>query len=93
MGAGIVTKFLAEGARVVVLDWDIKPLQAAPPPQDVVAVVQGDISKPESWALALKAAIDTWGRLDIVVNCAGIVSKDTVVSRYAIRLVAILIEF
>ncbi|KAM0750620.1 oxidoreductase [Meredithblackwellia eburnea MCA 4105] len=78
LGAGITTKFLAEGAKVVILDWDISPL-AKEPARENVKVVQGDVSKLESWKAALDAA-QSWGKVSVVVNCAGLVSREKVAS-------------
>lgn len=78
LGDGIVTKFLAEGARVVILDWNVSSLESKPARENV-KVVQGDVSNPEDWEKALKAALEL-GTLSVVVNNAGIVSRDTRVS-------------
>lgn len=40
--------------------------------------VQGDVSKPEEVESMIKATVEEFGKLDIVVNCAGIVSGGSV---------------
>jgi NAD(P)-dependent dehydrogenase (short-subunit alcohol dehydrogenase family) len=98
LGAGIVKKFVIEGAKVrnessevththnsqsvcilqvIILDFNLKPLEGKTQP-DSVKVVQGDVTSEASWKEALKVAVDTWGKLDIVCNNAGIVTGATV---------------
>ncbi|KAI5479969.1 3-oxoacyl-[acyl-carrier-protein] reductase [Pseudohyphozyma bogoriensis] len=75
LGDGIVTKFLAEDCKCVILDWNVSSLEDKPARENV-KVVQGDVSKPEAWQKALAAAKE-FGKLTTVVNNAGIVSRDT----------------
>ena len=73
-GAGIVRKFVAEGARVVVADLN---LDAA---KEVAAGVGGssahalhaDVASAADARLMMEAATQHFGRLDIVVNNAGV---------------------
>ncbi|GAA6024858.1 hypothetical protein JCM10207_003158 [Rhodosporidiobolus poonsookiae] len=80
LGAGIVAKFLSEGARCVVFDWDVSPLSDPDSPQRLepgrVKVVQGDVAKVQDWEKAVEAAKEL-GRLSIVVNCAGVCNQMT----------------
>ena len=46
------------------------------PDEDVIPVA-GDVSKLDTWQNALKAALDSFGKLDVVVNNAGVVQKKT----------------
>ena len=78
-GAAITKKFTAEGAKVVVVDINgdlVKEVAASYPGGKVVAVA-GDVSLIDTWHKALKAALDNFRQLDIVVNNAGIVMKAT----------------
>lgn len=81
-GAGIVKKFVDEGCRVLI--WDINPepatslcntlnasLPSLSPP--TASVFIGDVSSLADWHSASKLAITTFGKLDIVVNNAGVV--------------------
>ena len=74
-GAGIATRFASEGARVVVND--LQPDAAARTVDAVVrqggraAACVGDVSKDADVARLVAAAIDAFGRLDVVVNNAG----------------------
>jgi 3-oxoacyl-[acyl-carrier protein] reductase len=72
-GAGIVRKFIAEGARVMIADINgdaAKMLAAELGPQAVAQQV--DVSKDESVNSMAAAALMGFGRLDILVNNAGV---------------------
>ena len=68
-GAGIVRKFIAEGARVMVADINGGAAQAfAKEIGDAAMGFQVDVSKDESVAAMAKAALETLGQVDILVN-------------------------
>ena len=67
IGAGIVEGFLDRGYRVVATSRSIKP--SGNP--DVLAVA-GDIRDPATGPRAIDAALETFGRIDTLVNNAGI---------------------
>jgi NAD(P)-dependent dehydrogenase (short-subunit alcohol dehydrogenase family) len=85
IGRGEALLFAREGARVVVNDvggeWDGTGADSRPA-SEVVEEIRAagfeaeahfeDISEPEGAASLVKLALDTWGRLDAVVNNAGI---------------------
>ena len=78
IGKGIATRFAKEGATVVI--WDIKYEKAHTVESTLkaqglkVEAVEGvDISKLSSVEEAAKKVFDKYGRLDIIVNNAGIV--------------------
>jgi NAD(P)-dependent dehydrogenase (short-subunit alcohol dehydrogenase family) len=85
IGRGEALLLAAEGARVVVNDvggdWDGTGRDERPA-SEVVEEIRAaggeaeahhdDISEPDGAAGALRLALDTWGRLDAVVNNAGI---------------------
>ncbi len=71
MGAAHVRLFVQEGARVVfgdVLEEEGKALA-----EETGAVfVRHDVTRPEEWANAVATATGTYGKLDVLVNNAGI---------------------
>lgn len=76
-GVGIVEKFVIEGAKVVVLDInekDAKKVASAHPNGSTVGI-KGDVASEADWKAALDIAVKTFGRLDVVVNNAGVVYK------------------
>ncbi len=73
IGAAVTQLFLREGARVVVVargtrEPDLEFERWGP---DRVRSVTGDLSEPETSADAVKSALNWGGRLDAVVNNAG----------------------
>ena len=85
IGRGEAILFAEHGARVVVNDlggeWDgtgADPRAASQVVEEITAAGGPavahfeDISEPEGAAALIRAALDTWGRLDVVVNNAGI---------------------
>ena len=84
LGEGIVRKFVFEGAKVLIFEINKANGQKVADSCDKqsVAAFEGDVTKTEDWEAAVKAAIDKFGKLDIVVNNAGVVhnaqASDTV---------------
>ncbi|KFZ06572.1 hypothetical protein V501_07278 [Pseudogymnoascus sp. VKM F-4519 (FW-2642)] len=76
-GAGITEKFVAEGAKVVLVDINAANGEsvAAAQPQGSAVFLQGDVTSEADWRKALDLATRSFGRLDVVVNNAGIVNK------------------
>jgi meso-butanediol dehydrogenase/(S,S)-butanediol dehydrogenase/diacetyl reductase len=78
-GIGLATarRFLDEGARVVMLDIDEAGLKevAGKLPQDRVLVQVGDTADKETASAAVKAAVERFGRLDILINNAGVATE------------------
>ncbi|SMP17991.1 SDR family oxidoreductase [Shimia sagamensis] len=71
-GAGIVDKFLAEGARVLVADinGDMAETKAAEHKNAVPSTV--DVADAASVQAMINTAVTTWGHIDIIVNNAGV---------------------
>jgi NAD(P)-dependent dehydrogenase (short-subunit alcohol dehydrogenase family) len=67
IGAGIVQAFRDRNFRVVATSRSIKP----PTDADVVTI-QGDVGTPSTAEKAFKAALERFGRIDTLVNNAGI---------------------
>jgi 3alpha(or 20beta)-hydroxysteroid dehydrogenase len=74
MGKSHVRHFVAEGARVVfgdVLD-DKGAKVAAGLDEQSCRYIHHDVTSEAQWAAAVAAAVDTFGRLDVLVNNAGV---------------------
>jgi NAD(P)-dependent dehydrogenase (short-subunit alcohol dehydrogenase family) len=71
IGKATVQRFLAEGAQVAAADANGAGL-AALAGDDGMVTVTGDVSSEEDAARMAAAAADTFGAIDILVNCAGI---------------------
>jgi 3-oxoacyl-[acyl-carrier protein] reductase len=72
-GAGIVRKFIAEGARVMVADINAAGAQAMAADMGDQAVAFGvDLTQGDQVKAMADTAFDTFGGLDILVNNAGI---------------------
>jgi 3-oxoacyl-[acyl-carrier protein] reductase len=72
IGEQTARRLAAAGARVAVIDIDADAAHAVARGLDTEAAVHaGDLTKPGACDQAVAAAIDAWGRLDIVVNNAG----------------------
>jgi len=67
IGAATVVRFRQAGAKV--LGIDINPLNDE---QKLEYFMQGDVSNPADLAALFDVAIAQFGKLDIVVNCAGV---------------------
>src|SRR5581483_3190488 len=74
IGSGIVESFLANGAAVAVMD--VKPSATT---DARVLFIQGDVSQPTNADAEIALCYDTWGRLDVLVNNAGIYPNHTVI--------------
>jgi 3alpha(or 20beta)-hydroxysteroid dehydrogenase len=73
MGAAAVRRFAAEGANVVVGDvLDDEGEGLAESIGDAVRYVHLDVTNEEDWAAAVGTAADGLGRLDVLVNNAGV---------------------
>ncbi|KAF3002297.1 Dehydrogenase reductase SDR member 4 [Neopestalotiopsis sp. 37M] len=74
-GVGIVDKFVHEGAKVVIVDIVEASAKevASEHPEGCCIGIKGDVSSESDWKEALDLALQTFGRLDVVVNNAGVV--------------------
>ncbi|HEY8514111.1 MAG TPA: SDR family oxidoreductase [Candidatus Binatia bacterium] len=71
IGRATALDLAARGARVVVTGRRAQPLEAtAAEHPDVVGLV-ADVAMPQDAARTVATAIETWGRLDVLVNNAG----------------------
>ena len=74
IGKGIARRFLQEGARVLVVDIVPERVQAVVALQadGEVAGIVSDISQRRDVEAIVEAAVQRWGCLDVLVNCAGV---------------------
>jgi NAD(P)-dependent dehydrogenase (short-subunit alcohol dehydrogenase family) len=76
IGAGIVEKFLVEGARVVIADVERDRGEALAATLGADAAFRlTDVSDPDQVGALVAGAVATFGGLDVMVNNAGISSK------------------
>ncbi|GAA0553419.1 SDR family NAD(P)-dependent oxidoreductase [Chitinophaga japonensis] len=76
IGEAVCKKFAAEGAKVLVVGFADDPVEAVA--QEIAETggearaYMGDVAKEVEAEAAVQAAIDNWGALHILVNCAGV---------------------
>ena len=81
IGAATSQLFAREGASVVVCDMDVEPAQeVAGPLGDRAVPVACDVTSRDQVEAAVQKAVDSFGRLDILVACAGI-TRDNLVHK------------
>lgn len=76
IGRAIAEAFASAGGRVVMADRDVEPLERAAADlrqagADVTAVA-ADVAKPEDVVRLMEAAVDAYGRIDTLINNAGV---------------------
>ncbi|MDH3660321.1 MAG: glucose 1-dehydrogenase [Alphaproteobacteria bacterium] len=77
-GEGIAKTFAREGARVAVVDINESGVEAvAAAIGDAALPIVGDVAKGSAVQAAVDRALQTFGRLDIVVNNAGVSHKNS----------------
>ncbi|MCZ4432052.1 SDR family NAD(P)-dependent oxidoreductase [Agrobacterium sp. SOY23] len=76
IGKEAAARFVAEGAKVAINGRDLAKLEAAAkdidPSGKNIVVSAGDIAKPETGAALVDAAVSAFGKLDVLVNNAGV---------------------
>jgi len=82
LGGGVVRKFSGMGAKMVILDLnEEKGVALAQELGDTVIFQRTDVTSEEDVASAIQTALDTFGPINGVVNCAGIAIGERVVGR------------
>lgn len=75
IGRHLAETLLERGARVVATDIDSDALTAHAEqegwPEDQVRLQRLDVTDPKDWERVSQHAVETWGRLDVVMNVAG----------------------
>jgi NAD(P)-dependent dehydrogenase (short-subunit alcohol dehydrogenase family) len=72
IGRAVVDAFREEGARVAVLELDAAKCEAIRDTAPDVPVVTGDATTRSANERAVATAVDTFGGLDVLVNCVGV---------------------
>ncbi|EJZ19460.1 SDR family oxidoreductase [Rhizobium sp. Pop5] len=76
IGKEAAARFIAEGAKVVINGRNLEKLEAAAreidPSGKNVAISAGDVARPETGAALVDLAISRFGKLDVLVNNAGV---------------------
>jgi NAD(P)-dependent dehydrogenase (short-subunit alcohol dehydrogenase family) len=76
IGEAIATRLAADGAMVMIADVDEAAASSAAARIGVRAIAQRlDVTEPVSWDAAVRVALDRWGRIDALVNNAGIAGR------------------
>ncbi len=79
IGAATSALFARDGAAVVVCDLDEGPAREVAKPLGKAALaVACDVTRRDDVESAVKSAVDTFGRLDILVCCAGILRDNLI---------------
>jgi pyridoxal 4-dehydrogenase len=73
IGKAIADKLAEEGAAVVIADINEEGAKAAAAGLPRATGIRTDVSSPEDVAAMVKTAVDTYGKLDVLVNNAAIV--------------------
>jgi NAD(P)-dependent dehydrogenase (short-subunit alcohol dehydrogenase family) len=73
LGEATVRRFAEQGANVVIIDLNEERGQAlAQELGDAARYVRADVSREEDMQKAVQTAVETFGALNILVNCAGV---------------------
>jgi 3-oxoacyl-[acyl-carrier protein] reductase len=83
IGKAVVQRLVSAGANTLVCDLDQEALQdmkASVRNSERVATIRGDLMEPDVPQQIVNAALQTFGSIDIIVNCAGF-SWDSVIQK------------
>lgn len=84
LGEATARRFAAEGARVVLTDVDtVNGTRVAGEIGDPARFVLQDVAEEASWASLIAGVMEAEGRLDVLVNNAGVVEAGTIESTSA----------
>ena len=73
LGESTVMQLVGKGAKVVIADIDeVKGPKVAQAAGGNAVFVRADVTNEADIRLAIKTAVDTFGKMNVAVNCAGI---------------------
>jgi 3-oxoacyl-[acyl-carrier protein] reductase len=76
IGEAIARRLASEGASIMIADIDQGAAEETAAAIGDMAVAQRlDVTEPVSWDAAVRSALDHWGRIDALVNNAGIAGR------------------
>jgi NAD(P)-dependent dehydrogenase (short-subunit alcohol dehydrogenase family) len=88
IGESCVKELIARGAKVIVADFNLPTAErvaAEAGPTDKAAAVKVDVADPASVEAMVRFALDSYGRLDVAVNNAGIGGEANPTGEYSIE--------
>ena len=88
IGEACVKEFAARGAKVVVADFNVPAAERVAggvSGKDTAVAVKVDVADPASVEAMVRFALDTYGRLDVAVNNAGIGGDASPTGEYSIE--------
>lgn len=87
MGRAMANLFAAEGAKVVAAEWNETTLgEVVGEVKDAggeIVAVQGDVSRLDACQRIIDAAVDTFGRLDVLCNNAGVMDNFAAIGEFS----------
>ncbi len=82
LGAATVQELAARGAKVIIADLDaVKGESLAAETPERVVFVPVDVTNEADVRLAIKEAVDRFGRISVAVNCAGVPDAGKILGR------------
>jgi len=81
LGLGLVQRLANEGANVLILDRDVKKGNAVAAEHSTVEFQEVDVTSSASVKAGVDACVSKFGRVDSIINCAGIGSANTTLSK------------
>src|SRR3546814_2632994 len=87
MGAEEAKMFAAEGARVVITDINAEACRKVADEIGAAAIaIEHDVANEEGWGVAVATTLDKFGKIDILVNIAGLTMAVTLDNTVAVFL-------